>query len=485
MGAGSGSAVGERLRDPSTLIATDDNRSLTTPSAVIGPGGAGPTTGLFGASSGAATMPRRNIYLLLTICLVSLICHQKVQPNRYGRVLVDAMGLIEQRFVEPIGQDELFEAAMEGMVGLLDSNSAFISPRMLPRFREAIDQEFGGIGIEVLFDRRTSQLTVVRPLVGTPAYEAGILAGDRILKIDGQSTQGLSADDAAARMRGEPDEPVTLSILHEGEQRPVEITIVRAIIRVNTVQGDTRRADGSWDFSLEGHPGIAYMRITTFAEKTPEELLGALESVGPGMKGLILDLRDDPGGALQAAEEVCDLFIESGVIVTTRRRGAEEITWAKEEGTCQGFPMVVLVNQYSASASEIVAACLQDHQRARIVGQRTYGKGTVQEVIYLEGRQGALKLTTASYWRPSEANIHRDEGALDEDPWGVMPDEGCKVVVEGDDLKRLRLWRARRDERRLAELGQGPVAEGDLSIDNDKQLLKAVEYLEREIAGGQ
>jgi carboxyl-terminal processing protease len=427
-------------------------------------------------------MPRRNLYLLLAIAVGSLVCHQKVQPNRFGRVLVDAMGQIEQRYIEPIGQDELFEAAVEGMVGRLDDYSAFISPKTLPEFWETIEQEFGGIGIEVLFDRRTSQLTVVRPLVGSPAYEAGILAGDKILKIDGQSTRGLSADDAVARMRGRPGEPVTLSILHEGQQQPVEIELLRANIQVDTLLGDTRRADGSWDFALEGHPGVAYLRITTFAEKTPEELRQALETVRPWMKGLILDLRDDPGGALNAAKAVCDLFVDSGAIVTTRRRRGEEITMASKDGTYLGFPMAVLVNQYSASASEIVAACLQDHQRAVIVGQRTYGKGTVQEVIYLEGGQGALKLTTASYWRPSEKNIHRQEGARDEDTWGVMPDEGYQVVIEGEELNRLRLWRFQRDGHRLSGSGEQPAAEADLSIDADRQLLKAVEYVTKETA---
>jgi len=424
-------------------------------------------------------MPRRNLFLLAMVGLVSLICYQKVQHNPYGRTFVDAMAQIEQRFVEPIAQDELFEGAMEGMVSRLDDNSAFIAPKRLSEFWERIEREFGGIGIEVLFDPQTSQLTVVRPLVGTPAYQAGIRAGDKILRIDGQSTQGLSADDAVARMRGKPGQPLTLSILHEGQQEPVEIKIVRAIIQVNTLLGDVREADGSWDFFLQGHDRIGYLRITTFAKKTPDELRQALALIDkPDIQGLILDLRDNPGGELMAAKAVCDMFIDSGVIVTTRRRGGEEITKATKKGSFLNFPMAVLVNRYSASASEIVAACLQDHKRAVIVGQRSYGKGTVQEVINLEGRKGALKLTTASYWRPSKKNIHREKGAAEEDDWGVMPDEGYKVVVEGEELTRLRLWRYRRDGHKPPH-GEPPDA--DLSIDNDKQLLKAVEYLEEEI----
>jgi carboxyl-terminal processing protease len=426
-------------------------------------------------------MPRRNLLLLIGVSLVSLICYQKVLSNRYGRILVDAMTQIERRSLEPVGQEDLFEGAMEGMVGRLDEFSAFISPRKLPEFWETVDQEFGGIGIEIIFDPTTKQLTVVRPLVGTPAYEAGIRAGDKILRIDGQSTQGLSGDDAIARMRGKPGQPVTLSILHEGEQQPIEVKLVRAIIRVDTVLGDTRRPAGSWDYFLDGHPGVGYLRINVFAETTAKELRGALEKMQPEMRGLILDLRDDPGGWLTAAVEVCDLFIDSGVIVTTRRRdgSVKNAYTATAEGTFPGFPIAVLVNHYTASASEIVAACLQDHQRAVVVGQRTYGKGTVQEVLELGGGEGALKLTTASYWRPSGKNIHRVKGATEKDDWGVMPDKGYEVVVEGEELTKLRMWRYRRDGYKPPG-EEPPPGEADQSLENDKQLLKAVEYIEKQ-----
>jgi carboxyl-terminal processing protease len=424
-------------------------------------------------------MPRRSLVLLVGISVVSLICYHKVQSNRYGRILVDAMTQIERHALEPVGQEELFEGAMQGMVSRLDEYSAYVSPNRLRQFWEAIDLEFGGVGIEVSFDPRTKQLTVVRPLVGTPAYEAGIRAGDKILKIDGQSTQGLSGDDAITRMRGEPGQPVTLSILHEGEQEPVEIKLVRAIIRVDTVLGDTRKPDGSWNFFLGGHDRVGYLRINAFTKTTAEELRAALEQIKPEMSALILDLRDDPGGLLPAAVEVCDLFVDSGVIVTTRDRdkSIKHMYMAEAAGTFRGFPMAVLVNHYTASASEIVAACLQDHQRAVVVGQRTWGKGTVQEVLELEGGEGALKLTTASYWRPSGKNIHRVKGAGENEDWGVIPNPGYEVVVEGEDLTRLRLWRFRRDGYKLPQ-GEPPGAPPDLSLENDKQLLKAVKYVE-------
>ncbi len=429
-------------------------------------------------------MPRRNLFTLLAVSVVSLICYRSAQNNRYGRILADAMDRVERRYLENVSQEELFEGAMEGMIDRLDDPySTFISPKNLQEFHETLDRQFGGVGMEVGVDPKTGQLTVMSPLVGTPAYEAGIRAGDRILRINQISTQGLSLRDAVKYMRGKPGTTIVLSIRHEGEQQPQQIKIVRAIIQVDTVLGDTREADGSWNFFLEGHVSIGYLRINTFAENTAEELREALDRlIAHGMKGLILDLRDDPGGLLGAAVEVCDLFIDSGVIVTTRGRDRRIIReeLAHRKGTYPDFPMAVLINRYSASASEIVAACLQDHGRAVVIGQRTWGKGTIQEVISLEGDQGALKLTTASYWRPSEKNIHRGKNAGEDDHWGVTPDEGYEVIVEGDELTQLRLRRLRRDVYKPADNGEPPDADqADLAI--DPQLAAAVEYIEKAV----
>ena len=432
-------------------------------------------------------MPRRNFSFLLVAFAVSLICHQKVQHNRYGRALSDAMQQIERRHLEKIDQKDLFEGAMEGIVRRLereydDRYSDFITPEKLQRFHEVLDQQFGGVGMEVSLDRKTKQLTVISPLVDSPAYMAGIRAGDKILRIDGNSTQGLSLKDAVARMRGRPGQPITLTVLHEGDQEPVEVTIERAIIHVNTVLGDTREPDGSWNFFLEGYERIGYLRIITFAEDTAEELREAIDwLLEHDMQGLILDLRDDPGGLLRAATEVCDMFIQSGVIVTTRGRDkkiAKE--WkASKNGTFPSFSMAILVNKDSASASEIVAACLQDHLRAVVVGQRTWGKGTVQEVITLQGERGALKLTTASYWRPTGKNIHRTKNAKQGD-WGVTPNEGYEVLVEGKQLIRLRLWRLHRDK----PLGSGEQPDRNGSEPFvDRQLQRAVEYILGKVGG--
>ena len=423
-------------------------------------------------------MPRRNLHLLVALTILCLVCAMRV--SRPGRILVYAMDQIDTRYLEEIDDRQLFEGALEGMMSRLDENSSYITPDVLAEFQESLEKEFGGVGIEILLDPNTKQLTVASPLVGTPAYEGGVRAGDKVLRIDGRSTQGLSLQDAADRMRGKPGDPVTLTILHQGEDEPVEIELVRAVIRVDTVLGDTRNSDGSWNYFLDGYDRIGYLRINSFGEQTDIELKGALAwLVEHDMRGLILDLRNDPGGLLVASIGVCDLFLDSGVIVTTRRRDGhiKQTFSATKEGTYSGFPLAVLVNKYSASASEIVAACLQDHKRAVVVGQRSYGKGTVQEIIDLEAGQGMLKLTTASYWRPSGKNIHRTKDAQQDDDWGVSPNEGYEVEVEGKELAKLLRWRLRRDLYQAADQNAPANADDPSDTYFDPQLARAIRYI--------
>lgn len=428
-------------------------------------------------------MPRRNLLALLTVTLVALLCYQRVQRNPYGRVLGSVISKIENQYIDPIRGPDLFEAAMDGMVGKLDENSAFIPASVLPAFRKEIDQEFGGVGIEVAMDPQTRQLTVLSPLVGSPGYKAGIRAGDRIVRIGEVSTQGMSLKDAVALLTGKVGKAVTLTILHEGEDKPTEIRVVREKIQVPTVQGDTRNADGSWNFFLGGRNRIGYIRVTSFTDKTADDLKTALDWLTVHeIRGLVLDLRDDPGGYLDAAVDVCDMLIDSGVIVTTRRRGGRisETYAASERGPFTDFPVVVLVNQHSASAAEIVAACLQDHHRATTVGQRSYGKGTVQEVVPLEEGCGAMKITTASYWRPSGKNIQRPREAGANTEWGVSPDEGCKVVLTDNEQSQWQQWRSHRDAFQPGDNRGGADNKTESFV--DRQLVKAVECLEK--AGG-
>jgi carboxyl-terminal processing protease len=317
--------------------------------------------------------------------------------------------------------------------------------------------------------------------------KAGIRAGDKILRIGDAGAQGMSLADASKLLHGKIGDSITLSVLHEDEEKPVDIKIVHELIQVESILGDLRKADGSWDFFLEGHDRIGYVRINTFSDKTVYELTEALDELKyQDMRGLVLDLRDDPGGYLTAGIDVCDRFIDPGVIVTTRRRDsrADKTYSASGNAPFADFPMAVVVNQESASASEIVAACMQDNRRAEIAGQRTYGKGTVQEIIELERGCGAMKITVSSYRRPSGKNIQRPRNAGDKGEWGVSPDEGCKVVLTEDEYFRWKLWRARRDLHQTADNGSKKHAadNGDSSY-VDWQLLRAVEWVEKEANG--
>jgi carboxyl-terminal processing protease len=431
-------------------------------------------------------MPRRNLLVLLTVTLVALLCYPRVQKNRYARVLADAMATIESRYVEPIDGSSLFEGAMDGMMDRLDGNSAFIAAADLPEFDKIVDQEYVGVGIVVALEPRAKQLTVLSLLAGMPAYQAGIRAGDKILRIDETSTRGMSLADAVNLLYGQPGEPVTLTVTHEGEETPVQVTIVREKIQVPTVVGDVRNADGSWDFFLPGRDRIGYVRVRSFTDTTAGELAEALRRLSDGgMRGLVLDLRDDPGGYLDAAVDVCDSLIDSGVIVTTRRRDGRLGKPYTASGTGQytDFPIAVLVNENTASAAEIVAACLQDHRRAAVVGQRTYGKGTVQEVLRLEEGCGAMKLTVASYWRPSGKNIQRPRDADQQAAWGVSPDEGYKVSLGNDEQSRWRAWRARRDVLQSGAKNGHEKETAEPFV--DRPLARAVEYVEKEAAGKQ
>jgi carboxyl-terminal processing protease len=363
-------------------------------------------------------------------------------------ILVDAIDQVERNYVKEYGRRELIEAAIEGVLDKLDPYSAYINPDEISRFRGTVESEFGGIGIQLAPNPR--QLTIFSPLVGTPAYRAGLLAGDRIVEIEGKSTQGMRMEEVIRLLKGKPKTKVRLAVIHLGKKEKVEVTITRQIIHVDTVLGDRRKEDDAWDFMLKPEEHIGYVRITAFSRDTARpELQTVLEQLrSDGLQGLILDLRFNPGGLLTSAIEASDLFISKGRIVSTKGRNSPERAWdAKKEGTFEGFPMVVLVNRYSASASEIVSACLQDHKRAVIMGERTWGKGSVQNVIELAGGESLLKLTTASYRRPSGKNIHRFYGAKegDDQQWGVTPDKGFDLRLSDAEMGSLIHQRRQRD----------------------------------------
>jgi carboxyl-terminal processing protease len=437
-------------------------------------------------------MSRRNLYWLLGIIAVSLLgitvsysapTREKDKDYELVRLVVDVLHEVRERYVVDIAPErerKLVEDMINGGLERLDPHSAYITPREYKQFEKQSEGKFGGIGIQVGFDRQNrGQLTVISPMPGTPAYEAGVLAGDLILKIDGKSTENMRMNEAVDLIQGDPGQKVSLTVLHEGGKEPIDLTITRAIIEVSSVLGDRRKTDNLrvWDFMLDRQSKIGYIRLTNFSKTASKEMRDAIEELQrDGVRGLIVDLRNNPGGLLKEAREVSDLFLTGGRIVSTKGRNhREEIYDAKPEGTlllpAEKYPLVVLVNKYSASASEIVAAALQDHQRAVIIGERTYGKGSVQNIIEMHqgGDRSALKLTTASYWRPSGKNIHRFPDSKDSDDWGVRPNDSGYQLTPAS-------WTALRDagvpETVLAKLKTFPATRFTWDKDYVAQLAK-------------
>ncbi len=434
------------------------------------------------------------------------------------RLLIDTIDQVQRNYVREVPRRKLVQAAIKGILSELDPYSTYIPPDEMERFRDALEAEFGGIGIQISYEG--GRLKVLSPMVGTPAYRAGLMAGDTILEIDGKSTSEMTLDEAVRRVKGKPGTQVKLTVVHPGSSQKQEIAITREIIHIDTVLGDRRKPDDQWDFMLDAEKKIGYIRVTAFSRETAAELRRALQSLkDQNMRGLILDLRFNPGGLLNSAVEVCNLFISSGRIVSTAGRNSPERVWeAENKDAFEGFPMAILVNRFSASASEIVAACLQDHKRAVIVGERTWGKGSVQNVIPLEEHasggtsvadgelvsRSALKLTVAGYRRPSGKNIDRPPGATENEEWGVKPDPGFEVKLSDEDLALLVADRRQRDI-----VAPKPVAAPDANADPppasgdpgsstseaapgasdnkppafvDRQLQRAIEYLTAELA---
>jgi carboxyl-terminal processing protease len=433
-------------------------------------------------------MPRRTFCLFAMIGSASVFCWQASEGAKpkdemlelYG-LFVDAVEKVQANYVRPVSRQDLLEAAIEGMLQNLDPHSSYFNVAEQRQFRRQMEGRFGGIGIQVGVDDETRRLRVIAPMPGTPAYEAGVLAGDQIVEIEGQSADGMSPDKAAEILQGRPGTDVKIAVLHEGSEDPETVTLTRAFIELPSVLGDRRKPDDQWDFMLDKDKKIGYVRILTFMQNTPEELRKALDQLHEeGAKGLIIDLRDDPGGMLSSAVEICDMFLASGEIVSTKGRNTPQKKYeARDDRTfSEEIPLAVLINQYAASASEIFAAAMQDHKRAAIIGQRSYGKGSVQNIIDLDGGKSVLKLTVASYYRPSGENIHRFRNSRPTDKWGVSPDPKLEVKLVHSEF--IRWFEARRD-RDLDAAAKGHRKTPAAGADTDKSKADAKDAKKDEV----
>lgn len=420
-------------------------------------------------------MPTNNIFIIFGCLICSLVCYSEYQKNRYSDTIAEAMTIIETQALKKLSRRELYRAAMQGMVAQIDEHSAFIDGREdVSEFRESLDQEFGGIGIIVENNEKTG-LTVVTPLPETPAANAGMQPGDVIIAVNSQATRDLSREESIKLIKGPVGESVNIEFRHRGDTDTVSADMVRQVVEVPSVEGDSRDSTLYWTFRLEQDPRIGYIRLSTFGEKSEKEISAALATIDGDVDGLILDLRDNPGGLLNTAIQLADKFIDDGVIVETRRRDGrveDRYTASAKLEFDKQIPMVILINGRSASASEIMAACLQDHGRAIICGERSWGKGTVQNVITMENQKSILKITTASYWRPSGKNIHRSEGVTTEDEWGVIPSPGFEVKLTEEQQFDVLRYRNLRDRKNIGLKVDQPIEKVE-----DPQIARAVEYL--------
>lgn len=325
------------------------------------------------------------------------------------KTFTEILDRVEKEYVEPVDSDKLMQGAINGLMKSLDPHSSFMTAEMYKELEVETRGSFGGIGIEITILKDV--LTVVSPIEDTPAYNAGVKAGDQIIRIDGKSTKDITIMEAVSKLRGPKDTTVTITIMREGMAKPKDISITRSIIKIRSIKSKI----------FDDHVG--YIRISSFQERTGDDLKKALreiEAKGRPLKGIVVDMRNNPGGLLNQAVEVSDAFLKRGVIVSTRGRSKsmESKSTAKDDGDEPTCPLVVLVNEGTASAAEIVSGALQDNGRALVLGTQTFGKGSVQTVIPLEDG-AAMKLTTAKYYTPKGRSIQAE---------GITPDIIVRLV---------------------------------------------------------
>lgn len=377
-------------------------------------------------------------------------------------LFTDVLSIIQRSYVEEVALRDLIYGGIRGMLATLDPHSSFLTPELYEEMQADTHGEFGGIGIEVSLE--DGFVAVVSPIEGTPAQRAGIRARDQIVMIDGKSTQDLDLMEAVRKMRGPIGEKITLGIRREGADKLLEFELVREVIQIHSISGHT----------LE--PGFGYARISQFQERTASELKTLLSQLrlenNDQLKGLIVDLRNNPGGLLDQAVEVSDLFLNSGLIVYTEgREESSQLRFNASDSTTEpDYPLILLINEGSASASEIVAGALHDHGRALLLGEKTFGKGSVQTIIPLSDRSG-LRLTTARYFTPSGTSIQAR---------GIEPDISVSPL-EMASVKKQNHYRERdlNNHFEPQQVKADGVKEPRLSVaeSNDFQLMRALDLL--------
>lgn len=402
--------------------------------------------------------------------------------------IVDVSTLINALYVEEADIEAMQRGAIEGMIEELnDPYTTFVPRRDTDEFSKDLTGEYVGIGAEVQI--RDGWLTISSPLDGSPSWKAGVMADDRVVAIDGKSTEGFTIDESIDLLTGEPNTKVVITV--ERGTETIDIEIIRDHIKVQAVKGFMREGgDGEWMHLIDPSAGIGYIRLTQFTPGCAQEVKNAIEhtkrELGGDLNGMILDLRFNPGGLLDEAVEIADLFIEEGTIVSTKGRVfEEEIDRATRAGTITDLPLLVIVNGQSASASEVLSGALSDHNRAVILGTRSFGKGSVQTVRPLESGAGVLKITEQYYYLPSGRLLHRRDDSTE---WGVDPTPGYFVPLTTDET--LDMLRARREQEIIEhndESEQIDLRDTDavLAALNDPQLSAAVSVMQTRVNSGE
>lgn len=402
-----------------------------------------------------ALMPKRNltwvVLLVLTAGVVYWLRPAPPPPTNPGNVPVkpemplvqEAREVIREQSAEQISETGLQEGAVQGMVEALDAHSSYYPPELAATLAAQSQGQYTGIGVEL--EPRDGRLVVLARMDGSPAAAAGLLPGDIIFSIAGDLADALRPEEAIHRLSGPAGSSVEVAVLRPSTGERIRRCIPRAVIETSSVRGWLRQPGGQWDWFVGHTPPIAYLRIQSFQARTAEELNQAvLAALRQGAVGVILDLRFNPGGQFTSAIDCADLFLTQGPIVTQHRSKNQSVTsQARPEGTLPPVPVAILVNRYTASAAEVFAGALHDRGRALVLGERTWGKGTIQNFIRLSNG-GLLKLTTARWILPGGTSLHRENGAK---TWGVQPD--VSVPMASDDYALLFTLRERVDAARL------------------------------------